>query len=348
MIVDAVGVTETDLVDTQPLERKPTIPLDRLLKQLSFGSRDPDVISTIAGRIARLDRQLTREDREELEELAGMRSAASSRSELVAALDPDRQLESAQKISGVEEPSAEQIAAAATAARRRRGRAARDQSRSCASGSSRCAGPTSRRSTRSRSDRADRGRLLGRRRRSRAQDGRVVPSSSSRSTRTRSPRCRSSTASPIANGSTFTEIKELAHAIGRPPYQWTPETLWEAYETLDRSKVHGSGGRVLTDIVSLVRFALEQENELVPYPERVRERFEAWLLQQQNAGREFTAEQLAWLERIRDHVAASLAINADDFDYTPFVEQGGIGKAYELFGEELSPLLDELNEALAA
>ena len=64
--------------------------------------------------------------------------------------------------------------------------------------------------------------------------------------------------------------------------------------------------------------------------------------------RTFTPAQLAWLERIRDHVAASLAISAEDFDYTPFVEHGGIGKAYELFGDELTPLLDELNEALAA
>jgi type I restriction enzyme, R subunit len=104
---------------------------------------------------------------------------------------------------------------------------------------------------------------------------------------------------------------------------------------------------VLTDVVSLVRFTLQQDDELVPYPELVRERFKAWLLQQDNAGRSFTDEQLAWLERIRDHIAASLGITAGDFDYTPFVEQGGIGKAYELFGEGLSPLLGELNEALA-
>jgi type I restriction enzyme, R subunit len=101
-------------------------------------------------------------------------------------------------------------------------------------------------------------------------------------------------------------------------------------------------------MVSLVRFALEQEDELVPYPELVDERFQAWLLAQENTGRTFTPVQIAWLERIRDHVAASLAISAEDFDYTPFVEHGGIGKAYELFGDELSPLLDELNEALAA
>jgi type I restriction enzyme R subunit len=145
---------------------------------------------------------------------------------------------------------------------------------------------------------------------------------------------------------TFKEVKELANAIGRPPYQWTPEKLWTAYEALDRSKVRGSGARVLTDIVSLVRFALHQEGELVPYPERVRERFDAWLLQQKNAGRSFTHEQLAWLEWIRDHVAASLGISADDFAYMPFVEHGGLGKAAQVFGEELAPLLDELNEVL--
>src|SRR5712692_9892562 len=66
VIVDAVGVTESDLSDTQPLDRKPTVPLDRLFKQLSFGSREPDVVSTIAGRIARLERQLTKDDRDGL------------------------------------------------------------------------------------------------------------------------------------------------------------------------------------------------------------------------------------------------------------------------------------------
>lgn len=66
------------------------------------------------------------------------------------------------------------------------------------------------------------------------------------------------------------------------------------------------------------------------------------------AGREFTPEQFRWLDEIADHVAASLAISPDDFAFTPFAQQGGLGKAYELFGDELDSLLDELNEALAA
>ena len=41
VIVDAVGVTESELVDTVPLDRKPTVPLEKLLKQVSFGVRDP-------------------------------------------------------------------------------------------------------------------------------------------------------------------------------------------------------------------------------------------------------------------------------------------------------------------
>ena len=141
-------------------------------------------------------------------------------------------------------------------------------------------------------------------------------------------------------------MRELADAIKLPPRGWTPDRLWEAYEALDRSKVRGSGPRVLADLVSLVRVAIHAEDELVPYPDLVHERFRAWLLLQENAGRVFTPEQLEWLERIRDHVATSLAIARDDFSYTPFVESGGLGRAAQVFGDDLGSLLDELNEAL--
>jgi type I restriction enzyme R subunit len=144
----------------------------------------------------------------------------------------------------------------------------------------------------------------------------------------------------------FAEIRDLANAIKAPPHGWTPERLWEAYEALDRARVRGSGQRVLTDLVSLVRVAMQPDEELVPYPELVHERFRAWLLAQENAGRVFTPEQLVWLERIAEHVAASLGISTDDFSYTPFVEAGGLGKAAEVFGEDFGPLLDELNEVL--
>lgn len=104
----------------------------------------------------------------------------------------------------------------------------------------------------------------------------------------------------------------------------------------------------MTDIVSLVRFALEQEAQLVPFKDQVEARFENWLAQQSQTGAEFTAEQLIWLGLIKDHIAASLAITPDDFDYAPFLQHGGLGKAFAVFGDKFNPLLEELTEALAA
>ncbi len=102
---------------------------------------------------------------------------------------------------------------------------------------------------------------------------------------------------------TFAEIKDLANAIKRPPRQWTPERLWHAYETLDGSKVHGSGGRMLTDIVSLVRFTLDQEDELVPFRDQVDLRFHVWLLTQEQNGTSFTDEQRQWLTWMKENIA---------------------------------------------
>jgi type I restriction enzyme R subunit len=329
VIIDAVGITDTDLADTQPLDREPTVPLERLLKQVAFGNRDRDLVSTVAGRLARLERQLGEDDRAELERLAGQ-PLSELTSGIVQALEA-----SEDKSPEQAKPLLDEAVAPLAANPELRDRLVEV-----------------RRSYEQTIDEVSKDRVTV-----------------SRYSLDGADRARQTTASfrefieehkdeitaleilysrPYKRRLTFAEIKQLANAIGRPPYQWTPDRLWEAYEALDRSKVRGSRRRVLTDIVSLVRFALEQESSLVPYPELVDERFKAWLLQQENAGRTFTPDQLAWLERIRDHIAASLAISPDDLDYTPFVEQGGIGKAHELFGDQLNPLLDELNEALAA
>jgi len=104
----------------------------------------------------------------------------------------------------------------------------------------------------------------------------------------------------------------------------------------------------MTDLVSLVRYAVHQENELRPFKDVVFTRFEKWLADQERQGRKFTNEQRKWLNAIRDHIAASVSIEPDDFDLTPFSQWGGLGKAYKVFGADLKPILDQLNEALAA
>lgn len=51
---------------------------------------------------------------------------------------------------------------------------------------------------------------------------------------------------------------------------------------------------------------------------------------------------------IRDHIAANLGIERDDFDYAPFAQEGGLGKVYQLFGDKLRAMIEKLNETLAA
>ncbi len=57
---------------------------------------------------------------------------------------------------------------------------------------------------------------------------------------------------------------------------------------------------------------------------------------------------MKWLEMIRDHIAANLGIEPDDFNYAPFVQAGGLGKVHQLFGDRLGPLVSDLNVALVA
>ena len=51
---------------------------------------------------------------------------------------------------------------------------------------------------------------------------------------------------------------------------------------------------------------------------------------------------------IRDHIAANLSIETDDFDYAPFSQAGGLGKFHQLFGNKVSEILEGINGALAA
>ena len=153
---------------------------------------------------------------------------------------------------------------------------------------------------------------------------------------------------PYSERLTFREIKELAAAIARPPRQWTPDVLWHAYQLLDKSKVRGSGQRTLTDIVALVRYTLHQDDELVPFRDQVEERFAAWLREQEQRGVSFTVEQRQWLTWMKDNIVGELGITPESFDYTPFAEHGGIGRAVQVFGDRLARLMEELTGALAA
>ena len=61
VIVDAVGVCESDKSESRPLERTPSVAFDKLLLGVALGKRDEDSLTSLAGRLARLDRALSEE-----------------------------------------------------------------------------------------------------------------------------------------------------------------------------------------------------------------------------------------------------------------------------------------------
>jgi type I restriction enzyme R subunit len=81
----------------------------------------------------------------------------------------------------------------------------------------------------------------------------------------------------------------------------------------------------------------------------VRKNFQNWIMARHaGAGQKFNEAQMAWLQMIRDHIATSFHIEKDDLEMTPFDSAGGLGKMFQLFGDKTFPLIEELNEVLAA
>ena len=58
VIVDAVGVCETDKTTSKPLDRKPSVSLEKILNMVAAGAASDDICSTLAARLTRLDRQI--------------------------------------------------------------------------------------------------------------------------------------------------------------------------------------------------------------------------------------------------------------------------------------------------
>jgi len=346
LVVDAVGIMDTDLAETiQPLERNPTSSLKDLFKAVAFGNKDPEIASSIAGRLARLDKRLTKDDRGMLQGLAKGQDLGTIARQIVEALDPDQQI-AAVVAAGA---SADDASALASVAETMIAKALKPLA---SNPDLRNAILEVRRSYEQTIDETSTDEVLFA---GHSQEGRekavALVNQFADYIKEHKDEIRALQilySRPRRERLTFTEVKELAKAIERPPRQWTSEKLWRAYELLDKSKVRGSGGRMLTDIVALVRYTLHQDDELVPFRDQVETRFAAWLETQKQKGVSFTADQMQWLVWMKENIASELGIATESFDYTPFVEHGGIGRAVQVFGDGLTGLMNELTEALAA
>ena len=343
VIIDAVGVTETELSDSYTLDRKPTVPFDKLLDLVSMGDRAPEVLSSLAGRLARLDHHLTPKDREVIEDASHGVPLQTLVSGLVDATDPDAALDAAQHATGQDDPPESAVAEV-------RKQLLEDAARPFASN------PDLRqrlvdihRSHEQTIDNVSADSLIE----AGFSDDQAITIVQSFQEYIKEHRDEITALQvlyerPYRQRLSYADIKALAEALVSPPRSWTTERLWEAYRQLDKSKVRGSGQRTFADIVSVVRYAIGGADELAPFADGVLERFRGWLAMQETAGRAFTEEQVRWLEAIRDHIAGSVSMEMGDFEYAPFRQQGGLGKAYELFGEGLPEIVEELNVELVA
>jgi type I restriction enzyme R subunit len=141
-------------------------------------------------------------------------------------------------------------------------------------------------------------------------------------------------------------LKELEAKLKQEP-QFGPEPVeqvWSAFERRSSNTTsRPSQTRRFTDLISLVRTALEPEIPLEPFEEHVRHRFIAWLEEKRAAGITFTDNELAWLEKMRDYISASGSVDRDHLE-----ADNVLGPIYRAFGERLWPLMEELNLTLAA
>ncbi len=349
VVVDCVGVCEQPKTQTVPIEKQRSASFKQLLEQVAFGARDEATLSSLASRLTRLEHQLDDDESRQVRAKAGGRSLLDLAKGLLDAFDPDLRIERARADNALPphaDPTPEQLAAA--------GEAMANEAAAPIATS-----PDLRNTLLDVKARAeqiiDRTNLdevieSGTDAEARAKAEAVVTSFREFIEKHRDELVALQVLYNLPRGATLrlADVRALADGL-RTPHGLTPEKLWRAYATLEGDRVRGAGrDRLLTDIVSLVRHALAQDPELVPFPDRVAERFNRWLEERHAAGRGFNEEQRRWLEMIRDHVAASCEMTMEDFDSAPFSQRGGLGRVSQVFGTELEAVVKELNEVLAA
>ncbi len=348
VIVDAIGVSEQDKTATKPLDRLPSVPLDKIMGLVAVGAASPDLVTTLAARLARLDRQLTEEQREQVTRQTGGTDLNTLTTSLLGSLDPDAQAKKAAEVWGLtkdQEPTEEQLDQV-------QGDMMREALKPLHNPKLRDLLLNLKRNHEQVIDEITQDELL-----EAGFDAAALAKAQALITNFKDfieqhkdelEAIQILYSRPYRAGLRFKQVKDLATALKNPPLGATPERVWQAYEATEPQAVKGKGGRDVVDLIALVRHALDPQEPIIPFSNTVQERYEQWLTEQGQKGIVFTEEQRQWLDAIKDHIAKSLRIDEDDFDYTPFNTIGGLGRVHDLFGERLPVILDELNRRLAA
>jgi type I restriction enzyme R subunit len=156
------------------------------------------------------------------------------------------------------------------------------------------------------------------------------------------------------SGLTYDTIAELRESLRQPPYHLAPDAVWRAYEALENTRSTATPVKVLTNLITLVRHTVDPETQpLAPFPELVEQRYQHWLDQQADR---FTDAQRHWLDVIKNYVALNGAFATENNDayldaWQSVDSDEGVplAVATRVFGKEnLKPVIEELNEVLVA
>ncbi len=354
LIVDAVGVTERVHTESRPLEKKPTVSFEKLLDAAALGTTEVAAVESLAGRLIRLERRFDDELEAEVVKTAKGQTLSEISKAMLAAIDPDEILAEAKGRAGAPSPAATYVEPTAKQIAEVRDLRVKEALAPLATN------PDLRNLLKKIAKAAEQTIDVI------SQDTLLYAGPAQKTTQAGAQLATSFrdfieqnkaeiTALQILYSRPFKQrltepmLKELEKKLRDQHAAWTEDNLWNAFAAAKPGKVKGrsQAGR-FADLVSLVRFALEQQPVLAPFADSVTERFNEWLMDKAKAGVKFSGEQFAWLNLIRDHIATAISIEPEDLELSPFNQRGGLGKAHQLFGEQLPKLLDELNEVLAA
>jgi type I restriction enzyme R subunit len=161
---------------------------------------------------------------------------------------------------------------------------------------------------------------------------------------------------------TYKMIRDLYEKLVLEQPTLNAPKLWDAYAELEDNQINDKNNgnnknknrtekpkQDLVLLVSVIRKALKIDEYLTAYDKTVDRNFQEWIFKK-NAGQHntFTEEQMQWLRMIKDYIANSFHLDTEDFELNPFNAHGGLGKFYQLFGNQYMEIIEELNEVLAA
>ncbi len=348
VLVDAVGVTDSEKMETGTLERKPSVSTQELIESVAMGQRDEERLRSLAGRLSRFAKRLDDEGEQEIRQATGGPDLPSVASELLAVDDPDRLKEEARAQYGLPEgaePDPEQYAATREA-RARRATAA-------VTGHLNEAMESIKRRQEQVIDEVNPDAVLTSdwAENTEAHRQALVQGFAdwARAHRDELDALTILFSEPHRRRElTRAKVSEVLEALRRERPDLAPVKVWAAYAALDAVQVRRPE-KELAQIVALLRRVAGWDAQLTPFDETVRRNFKRWIFGE-HAGNapKFTEEQRRWLEMIRDHIATSLHIEVEELDLTPFNEEGGRGRMYQLFGDCMNEVIEEMNEEMVA